>query len=157
MTLVQIQEDVHRRTEAVAAAHGAWPCRKGCDDCCRNLAAPPRVTREEWVSIAAAIDSLPAATAEVARRRIGESAHQTRPIICPLLDLDSGACLVYAARPVVCRAYGFYADRDGVLGCARIETIARESGDVIWGNYEALEDRLAGLGTKGEFPVFSET
>ena len=65
---------------------------------------------------------------------------------CPLLDTDSGTCLVYEARPVACRAYGFYAERQYVLGCSRIEWIAEQAPDVVWGNQAALEDRLDGLG-----------
>jgi Fe-S-cluster containining protein len=146
--LIQIQNDVHLRTTEIAAAHGDWPCRKGCDDCCRHLAAIPRISREEWHPIAAAIDALPAA--DHVRQRIRDSAAQSRPVVCPLLDTDTGACLVYDVRPVACRAYGFYAERHQVLGCTRIESLAQESPGVIWGNHAALEDRLLQLGPAAE-------
>jgi len=149
-SLTQIQDEVRQRTGEIAAAHGNWPCRKGCDDCCRQLASPPRITREEWLPIAAAIEALPAAVAESVRRRIRESAGQSRPVVCPLLDGDSGACLVYEARPVACRAYGFYAERGDVLGCHRIEILASESPDVVWGNHTALDERLQALGPARE-------
>ncbi|HEY4087139.1 MAG TPA: YkgJ family cysteine cluster protein [Bryobacteraceae bacterium] len=141
--LYQIQEQVRARTEEIAETHGDWPCRKGCDDCCRHLASVPRVTRDEWLLIDSAIDA-------TLRERIRASAQNTRPVICPLLDEDSGACLIYAARPVACRSYGFYAERDKVLGCHRIETLAQESQDVVWGNHEILEERLARLGQARE-------
>ena len=144
--LYQIQEQVRARTEEIAAAHGDWPCRKGCDDCCRHLASVPRVTRDEWLLMEGAIGALSDETAVVLRQRIHDSAQKTRPVVCPLLDTDSGACLIYAARPVACRSYGFYAERDKVLGCHRIEKLARESPDVIWGNHESLEERLAQCG-----------
>ena len=83
--------DVQLRTEGIAAAHGSWPCRKGCDDCCRSLASTPRVSAEEWRHIAAAIDALPAATADAVRERIRASAGQSRPVVCPLLDTATGA------------------------------------------------------------------
>jgi len=143
MRLYQIQEQVRARTGEIAAAHGNWPCRRGCDDCCRHLASVPRVTRDEWQLME------PALNANL-RERIRESARQTRPVVCPLLDEDSGACLIYAVRPVACRSYGFYAERDKVLGCHRIETVARESHDVVWGNHEALDARLAQLGPARE-------
>jgi Fe-S-cluster containining protein len=145
--LYQIQDQVRARTEEMAAAHGNWPCRKGCDDCCRHLASVPRVTRDEWLLIERAIDGLPAGIAAVLRERIRDSAQKSRPVICPLLDEDTGACLIYTARPVACRSYGFYAERDKVLGCHRIETLAQESQDVIWGNHESLEERLDHLGS----------
>ena len=144
--LVRIQEDVQARTQAIAAAHGDWPCRKGCDDCCRNLAAPPRVTWFEWVAMAAAVEELP----DEVQARIREPRGESRPVVCPLLDRQSGACLVYAVRPVACRAYGFYAERGGMLGCGRIEAIAREPGEWVWGNHTAIEERVARLGPARE-------
>jgi Fe-S-cluster containining protein len=141
-----IQEEVRRRGEEIAADHGNWPCRKGCDDCCRRLASAPRITEREWRLISAAMDTLPAPTAELIRRRIRESARASRPVVCPLLDTNSGACLVYEARPVACRAYGFYTEREAVLGCSRIEAIGQQSPDVVWGNHAALDERLRMLG-----------
>lgn len=155
--LYQIQDDVRLRTEAMAAAHGNWPCRKGCDDCCRHLAAAPRVTAEEWVLIANAIGALPPDAADTVRQRVRDSAGATRPVVCPLLDCHSGTCLVYEARPVACRAYGFYAERRDVLGCSRIELLSRESNDIVWGNHAALEERLQQLGSSAELSVWLQS
>lgn len=152
--LYQIQEAVRQRAGEIVSAHASWPCRKGCDDCCRHLASAPRVTHEEWQSIAAALDALSDGNAELVRRRIEESAAASRPVVCPLLDTDSGTCLVYEARPVACRAYGFYAERQYVLGCWRIESMGREFPDVVWGNHATLEDHRRSLGadaTLGEW------
>jgi len=146
LTLIQIQDEVYLRSGEIASAHGNWPCRKGCADCCRHLASEPRVSRDEWLLIDRALKALPADTADKARGRIRDSAGNPRPVLCPLLDSDSGACLVYEARPIACRAYGFYAERGDVLGCSRIESISRESPDIIWGNQLALEDRMRQLG-----------
>jgi len=63
-----------------------------------------------------------------------------------MLDTDTGTCLVYEARPIACRAYGFYVEREKVLGCQRIEQIARAAQDVVWGNHLTLEDRMHSLG-----------
>lgn len=144
--LVHIRDEVERRTREIADGAADWPCRKGCDECCRSLASVPRVSEPEWRAIARALDALPAHVAEAARRRIRESAGAMRPVTCPLLDRATGACLVYAARPVACRAYGFYAEREGVLGCARIAAIAAETPYVVWGNHAALGERLRALG-----------
>jgi uncharacterized protein len=144
--LHQIQEAVRLRVEEIASAHADWPCAKGCDECCRHLAAVPRITQQEWTWIAAALDGLPSAVADAARHRIRESESATRPVICPLLDTSSGTCLVYEARPITCRAYGFYAEREYVLGCSRIASIAEQRPDLIWGNHAALQEEtgLAG-------------
>jgi Fe-S-cluster containining protein len=146
MRLYQIQEEIRRRAADIASAHGNRPCRKGCDDCCRQLAAPPRVSHEEWLLISRALNALPAGLAETARRRIRESSGAARPVVCPLLDPDSGTCLVYDSRPLACRAYGFYVERHNVLGCTRIESVSRQSLDIIWGNHAALEERAQSLG-----------
>ena len=152
--LYQIQEQVRRRTDEIAAAHWDWPCRKACDECCRSLAAVPLVSEAEWRAIGEAIAALPATLAEMVRARIRESAGMTRPVVCPLLDVDGGLCLIYEARPVACRAYGFYAGREGVRGCSRIEAVSREAPDVIWGNHAALEASLGALGRAAELHVW---
>jgi uncharacterized protein len=145
-----IQEDVRSRAEEITSSQQNWPCRKGCDDCCRQLASVPLVTQEEWRLIATALDSLPVETAELVWQRIRDSARLSRPLVCPLLDTSSGTCLVYEARPIACRAYGFYVERQNVLGCSRIESIAQQSDDVVWGNHTALEERLRLLGPSVE-------
>jgi len=148
MRLVQIQDAVRRRTDEITAAHPEWPCRKGCDDCCRNLAAAPRVSAAEWGAIRTAIDALPGDIAEAVRERIRARASR----VCPLLDTEAGACLVYEARPIACRTYGFYAEREGVLGCARIAAIAAEDRDMVWGNHAAVGSES--LGSAAEFFVW---
>jgi Fe-S-cluster containining protein len=148
--LHQIQATVHARTEAILSTHAAWPCRKGCDECCRRLASVPRISREEWQSISATLDTLPPDTADLVRRRIHAAASASRPIVCPLLDAGTGSCLVYEARPIACRAYGFYAERESVLGCNRIASLAEQHPNVIWGNHAALEEQLRSLGDTSE-------
>jgi Fe-S-cluster containining protein len=145
-----IQEQVQARVDETASAHDGWPCRKGCDDCCRRLASVPIVSESEWQLIAAHLERLESGTADLLRQRIRDSAGASRPVVCPLLDTGSGACLVYAARPIACRAYGFYAERENVLGCSRIESIAEQSPDVIWGNGSALDAKLHHLGPAAE-------
>ena len=144
--LVSIREAVAARAEGMIAARGDWPCRKGCDDCCRRLASVPLVSAVEWAGIREALDGLPVAVAEAARERIRLSAVGERPFTCPLLERASGACLVYAARPVECRTYGFYVERDRVLGCERIEAVAGEVSSVVWGNHDGVAADLQALG-----------
>jgi Fe-S-cluster containining protein len=152
--LHRIQSEIRARVEEITSTHGSWPCRKGCDDCCRQLACVPRVSREEWLPIADAIDALPVEFAKDAWQRIRDSASSVRPVVCPLLDANSRTCLVYEARPLACRAYGFYAERRQVLGCHRIESLSRESPDVVWGNHGVLEERMQRLGPDAELFVW---
>jgi Fe-S-cluster containining protein len=155
--LHQIQNEVALRAEAITLAHGAWPCQKGCDDCCRSLASEPRVTESEWKLIDRAIAEMPTDTASEVRQRIRDGARRERPVVCPMLDTKSGACLIYAARPIACRTYGFYAERSEVLGCHRIESLAKQSPEVIWGNHTAVESDLRKLGTAKELSVWLDS
>jgi uncharacterized protein len=70
--------------------------------------------------------------------------------LCPLLDLESGACTVYQARPIACRTYGFYADREAGLYCAQIleRVEAGEYADVLWGNQERIDVEVDQLGVR---------
>jgi len=80
--------------------------------------------------------------AVAARRALGDA----RPVGCPLLDTAAGLCRIYDARPIVCRTYGFYAERDGVLGCHRILEVAETDDAVVWGNHDGIESERRGLG-----------
>jgi Fe-S-cluster containining protein len=70
------------------------------------------------------------------------------PVVCPLLDRATGACPVYAQRPVACRTYGFCVQRDKGLYCHDIESRVAEGAlaDVVWGNHDAINQLLSGLG-----------
>jgi Fe-S-cluster containining protein len=152
--LIQIQQQVHERVAAIASAHPAWPCHKGCDDCCRSLASEPLVSEAEWQRVAQAIDALP--NASLLYDRICATAGQPRPVTCALLDQSTGACLIYDARPIACRTYGFYAERDKVLGCYRIEALAQDP-TILWGNHATIEAQLLTLGRAQELSAWLTT
>jgi Fe-S-cluster containining protein len=69
------------------------------------------LTRPEYLAIRARLDAVP----DAERRRV-LSQNKERPwpgdstgatyTACPFLDLDSGLCLVYEARPLICRLFG---------------------------------------------------
>ncbi len=71
-----------------------------------------------------------------------------RPVTCPVLELTTGSCPVYLQRPVACRTYGFYVQRDKGLYCHEIESqvAAGSLPDVVWGNHDAINQQLGGLG-----------
>ena len=141
-----LHQQIQTRATQITTDHHDWPCRKGCSDCCRNLASVPLLTRAEWQLADNAIQSLPAQTANQIYERIKDASRASRPVVCPMLDTEAGTCLIYDARPIACRAYGFYLEREKVLGCNRIESIAQqEECGVIWGNHLALEDTLHSL------------
>jgi len=72
-------------------------CREGCDDCCRHISIFP----VEAESLDAALRELPAEEGA----RIRKLARAASSDACPLLE--SGRCLLYAARPMICRTHGF--------------------------------------------------
>lgn len=145
-TLAQLLADIDARVHAVRRDRPDWLCAKGCDSCCRRLAEVPRLSMAEW-------DLLREGLVTLAEDRLGEIGRAIEnlasgPLICPLLDLTTGACPVYAQRPVACRTYGFYVQRELGLYCRDIEArvAAGALSEVVWGNHDAIDQRLAGLG-----------
>jgi Fe-S-cluster containining protein len=57
---------------------------------------------------------------------------------------------VYEHRPVACRTYGFYVERDQGLYCGQIRerVDAGELADVVWGNQELVDRQLDSLGPR---------
>jgi uncharacterized protein len=87
----------------------AISCRAGCDACCRHLS----VCAVEAAALRAALSALP--DADAARiRAAADAAAPDGP--CPLLQ--DGLCLLYEARPIICRTHGLplLIDRDGEKG-----------------------------------------
>jgi Fe-S-cluster containining protein len=147
--LSQLHNDIDARVDSIRTEHSDWLCRMGCDGCCRRLAAVPRLTEAEWNYLREGLAEL----SEGQLKEIGQAVNAlakwpSRPIVCPLLNQAAGACRVYAHRPVACRTYGFYLERGQGLYCRDIETrvAAGEWAEVVWGNQEAVDRRLAGLG-----------
>jgi uncharacterized protein len=81
-------------------------CHIGCDSCCRHLS----LFWVEGVVLALALEDLTAETAEQIRQRARRAASDGP---CPLLE--NGCCLLYAARPIICRTHGLplFGNRDG--------------------------------------------
>lgn len=72
-------------------------CRPGCAGCCRHISLFP----VEAVALAVALGRLPVEQAATIRARAG-GASPDGP--CPLLA--NGLCLLYEARPIICRTHG---------------------------------------------------
>ena len=93
--LVKSLDDHARRIAADYGAH--MKCRKGCDGCCQHLSL-------SWVEGFALYDALskaPKTQADIIRRK---AAHAGPDLECPLLN--GHFCLLYEARPVICRTHG---------------------------------------------------
>ncbi|MBR8837270.1 MAG: YkgJ family cysteine cluster protein [Stigonema ocellatum SAG 48.90 = DSM 106950] len=143
-----LDERVESRVKAIRADRDWWPCRRGCDHCCRHLACPPELSREEWVRIEDAIavlatpirteieQKIDALLVQIAEDTVGQH------VVCPYLDDRSGSCLIYDARPIACRTYGFFVARDHNQYCHIIDTevTSRSDRGIVWGNAEAIGD-----------------
>ena len=77
---------------------GEIACRPGCSACCRHISLFP----VEAYALAYALSRLPAEKAATIREQAANSSPDTP---CPLLDEDH--CLLYDARPLICRTHGF--------------------------------------------------
>ena len=148
-TLTRLHAEIDARVQAIRADRPDWLCAKGCDSCCRRLAEVPQLRAAEWALLREALTALPAQhLARIGDDLAALAKQKDRPLTCPLLDATSGACPVYAARPLACRSYGFYVQRERGLYCARIESqvAAGALGDVVWGNHDAIDRQFADLG-----------
>jgi len=76
---------------------GQLTCRKGCDACCRHLS----LCAVEAAVLAKAVATLPP---EQRGRLLERARCATEDGPCPLLE--EHACLIYAARPIICRTHG---------------------------------------------------
>lgn len=147
--LFRLHLEIDARVAAIRDDRSDWLCRKGCDNCCRRLADAPTLTAAEWCLLREGLAELAPGRLEEIRAAMAELANEaTRPVVCPLLDRAAGACLVYAHRPVACRTYGFFAQRELGLYCHDIEVrvAGGELDDVVWGNHDAIDRSLIGLG-----------
>lgn len=142
-SLPVLYQAIEHRVAAIREVHDWWPCRRGCDHCCRNLGEPLSLTRMEFETLWAEVERLDSdARAEIEQRIAALG--PTGPWICPFLDRDSGACRVYAGRPAACRSYGYYASREADKWCGLVDEALEEHGHppIVWGNQAALDVEL---------------
>ena len=147
--LLRLHLDIDERVGSIRAARADWQCAKGCDNCCRRLAELPRLTGPEWTLLKQGLAALPSARLDEIEREVAALAGAPAgPLVCPMLEQASGACPVYLHRPVACRSYGFYVQREKGLYCGDIEARVAdgELGDVVWGNHDVIDRRLAAMG-----------
>jgi hypothetical protein len=86
----------------VEARHGSdLQCAVGCTLCCHTRLT---VTGVEAAAIEAVVDAMPEARRAVLAERAALPVDVDHPR-CAALDA-SGACLIYEARPLVCRSHG---------------------------------------------------
>lgn len=138
-----LDREVEARAEAVRAERPDWPCQAGCSACCRALARPMEITEAEWARLDAALDALPRPEAEMRRRDLAAwSAGGAPARTCPLLEIETGRCRVYGARPIACRTYGFYVASDGEGRWCQLIASLPGLHRVVLGHEGSVERRL---------------
>lgn len=156
-TLAELYADIDQRVDAIRAEHPDWLCRSGCEGCCHRLAEIPQLTKAEWALLREGLLLLPAALLKSIRQNVEALAEQqARPVVCPMLNQETGTCRVYLYRPTACRTYGFYVQRDKGLYCKDIEAqVASGTLDnVVWGNQDAIDQQLKSTGETHELTAW---
>ena len=146
--LIKLYDEIELRAYSATMERPIWPCRRGCDACCRRLARPPEVTAVEWQLMAQGLQALPVDTQAAIGQKIAALANwkpdATDFVVCPFLDESEGACLIYAQRPAACRMYGFYVSRQSNMWCQQIEELYEAGAleGITLGNYSAMQRQL---------------
>jgi Fe-S-cluster containining protein len=158
-SLVAIRERIDRRvSDMIEEAGGDWLCRRGCDGCCRSLAALPSATAEEWAQIDTFLSQMsPSEQSEIVERanealqRTGAPGHT-----CPFLHLQAGTCRIYPVRPIACRTYGFFRERDKALVCQTLLREVEGAGydQIVWGNAESIDADVSRVGPQIGFAAW---
>lgn len=147
--LTQLHRAIDARVHSIREHRPDWLCGKGCDHCCRHLAEVPQLRVAEWEVLRPGLAALaPEQRPAISQRMVDLATQSSRPFVCPLLEPSTGACPVYLQRPVACRSYGFYVQRDRGLYCRDIESRVADGSlaDVVWGNHDAIDRQLGELG-----------
>ncbi|MDO8465115.1 MAG: YkgJ family cysteine cluster protein [Gallionella sp.] len=93
------------KIDALLSALPTFQCKEGCFDCC----GPVIMSRLEYMRCIQASGR----TAKDIKRQMQDNLKQG-VYTCPLLDIETRRCSVYAVRPAICRLFGVV---DGKLLC----------------------------------------
>lgn len=148
--LQNLDERIESTVQTIRADREWWPCRRGCDHCCRHLAHPPELSVAEWARVDAALAMLPASVQVAIEQQIESLLQQivektlSSPVVCPYLNQQEGSCYIYDSRPIICRTYGFFVDREHDLYCQQIETeVSKHEEDaIVWGNAAVIGNEI---------------
>ena len=89
--LFQLHTDIDARVSAIRAHRPDWPCSKGCDHCCHQLAAVPRLTATEWDVLKQGLQLLDASRLQEICRAVAALPEAAQgPVVCPMLERESG-------------------------------------------------------------------
>ena len=84
------------------------PCN-GCDGCGARCTTGVPMLRSEFLAIEAELDRLPAADRDRVlsqEKRVAVPGSDYYYTACRFRDVEHGRCLIYPARPAICRLFG---------------------------------------------------
>ena len=146
--LMDLYEQLDRRVEAILSQRPDWPCRLGCDACCRALGQLLEITEAEWNYLREGVAQLPPAVRAACEDAVLTAEPSSAGLYtCPFLNEETGGCRVYQHRPAACRMFGFYVSRIGNRWCNSIQAQddAGELEGMVLGNQDAVEQQLTRL------------
>ena len=91
-----------------ARKSGPWlVCRPGCTQCCYGVFSITALDAWRLKQGLAGLDAADPERAQRIRERARKAlAEADEDAACPALDVETGTCDLYAARPITCRAFG---------------------------------------------------
>ena len=141
----QLVQIVDAATADAARRSGNWVhCRLGCTQCCIGIFSISPLDAARLREGLSALDREAPEKAAAIRRRANESVHRLTPGFpgdpatgqldesdpsyeefandepCPALDPGTGACDLYAARPITCRVFGPAIRSEGGIGVCEL-------------------------------------
>ena len=155
---------IGEQADRVHTEYPYWPCKKGCSvldgtNCCNASLFP--VTKIEWNRVKGALHRLPQADRDevrLAAREIYEryglheckgdfrafyAEHGADEVPCPFLK--NNLCRIFADRPVICRAFGYFTFEENPHWCREVSLVVHEHGVKRVPSWKALTERMAKL------------
>jgi Fe-S-cluster containining protein len=151
--LVQI---IDAASADAARRSGPWlHCRLGCTQCCIGIFSITQLDAARLREGLAALESEYPAKAAAVRHRAAESVQRLRPGFpgdpvtgqldesdpryedfandepCPVLDPVTGACNLYAARPVTCRVFGPPVRSEDGIGVCELNFVGATESEIL--------------------------
>ncbi|WP_456384647.1 YkgJ family cysteine cluster protein [Persephonella sp.] len=104
--IIEYQKEINREVDKAVSRQKGLACEKGCSHCCYGWLV--KLSVAEALYMTQQLNSLPEKTrkklAEKLEKYAGLKSHENQP--CPMLE--NSLCVVYNARPYICRTYSSY-------------------------------------------------
>lgn len=180
--LIQI---VDAATADATRRSGHWlHCRLGCTQCCMGIFSITQLDAARLREGLATLDAEAPERADAVRRRAAESVRCLTPDFpgnavtgqlnesdprfddfandepCPALNPTTGACDLYAARPITCRTFGPPVRTEGGIGICELNFVGASAEEIVaaeldttWSEVESLLNSEAEIQSDNRGPT----